>query len=65
MKREEYELGSLIEARLDAIHMTPAEREAARTAMHNAFRIVDALAWIADKVRSVGSWASHKPTGAH
>lgn len=64
MKRNENELGSVLQARLDSIHLSPTEREAALRALDNANRIVDAFVWIAEKVRSVGTWG-HKPTVAH
>jgi hypothetical protein len=65
MTRDGYELGSTIHERLDSIHMTPAEREAALGAMRTAFVIVDACTRLARALRhSVGA-LSHRPTVAH
>lgn len=65
MKHDTNELGSIVEARLNSIRMTSAERETAITAMRNAGLIVDAFVWIAEKIRGVGSSVSQKPTVAH
>ena len=64
MKRNEHELGSVLQARLDSINLSPSDREAALRALDSANRIVDAFVWIAEKVRSVGAWGQ-KPTVAH
>jgi hypothetical protein len=65
MRNDTNELGSIVEARLNSIRMTSAERETAITAMRNAGLIVDAFVWIAEKIRGVGGSVSHKPTVAH
>ena len=64
MKTTGYELGSTIQGRLDAIPMTAVEREAAIDAMEKAFAIVDACAWIAQKLRHFGGSLSQRPTVA-
>ena len=62
MKTTAYELGATIQGRLDAIPMTLVEREAAVDAMQKAFAIVDACAWIAQKVRHFGGSLGQRPT---
>jgi hypothetical protein len=65
MKHDENKLGSIVEARLNSIRLTSAERETAITAIRNAGLVVDAFVSVAEKIRGVGASVTHKPTVAH
>ena len=52
---------STIEQRLNALHMTEAERVEAITAMHNGYIIVERFAWLAHKITQIGESLFGRP----
>lgn len=61
----ESKIGSTIYERIEAMNMTPAEREVAINAMHNAEMIVDATAWVMRKVEQLGALLFLRPSVKH
>jgi hypothetical protein len=56
---------SIIEQRLETVHMTDSEHRTAVAALHNAEVLVDLFAWFARKIEQVGARTFLKPSLKH
>ncbi len=54
--------GSVIYDKLNSVHMSATERQAAINAMRDADAIVDAILWIMNKVEQLGALLFVKPS---
>ncbi|MDH5537487.1 MAG: hypothetical protein OEZ08_18200 [Betaproteobacteria bacterium] len=61
----EIKIGSTIYDRINASRMSPAERQVAINAMHDAELLVDAFAWVFKKVEQLGAFLFLKPSIKH
>jgi len=61
----ERKIGSTIYERLNAIPMSPADRDAAIGAMQDAEAIVDAFAWLKTKLEHLAHSVFLKPSIKH
>jgi len=61
----ERKIGSTIFERLNATHMSDAERETAISAMLTADLLVDAMTWVTRKVERLGARLFLKPSLKH
>lgn len=58
----ESKFGSVIYDRINSVHMSATERQAAINAMRDADAIVDAILWIMNKVEQLGAFLLPKPS---
>jgi hypothetical protein len=61
----EIKIGSTIYDRINALHMSDAERQVAINAMQDAELLVDAFVWMTRKIEQLGSLLFLKPSVRH
>ena len=61
----EVKIGSTIYERINAFRMSPAERQVAINAMHDAEWIVDAVVWVTKRIEQLGARLFLKPSPRH
>jgi hypothetical protein len=63
----ESKFGSVIYDRINSVHMSATERQAAINAMRDADAIVDAILWVTHKVEQLGTllFLKHSPSLKH
>ena len=64
-KEIESKLGSTVYDRLNAVKMSPAERQRALNAMHDADLLVDGFVWVVKKIEQLRSFSFLKPQLKH
>ena len=60
-KQIESKIGSTICARINAVHMSEAERQRALNALYDAEMLVDGILWVARKIESAAERLFLKP----
>ena len=63
----ESKFGSVIYDKINSVHMSATERQAAINAMQDADAIVDAILWVIHKVEQLGAFLflKHSPSLKH
>ena len=60
-RHSEFKIGSTIYERIEAMNMSPAERQVALNALQDAEMIADAFMWIKRKLEQLGEFLVLKP----
>ena len=60
-KAIESKIGSTIYARINAVHMSEAERQRALNALYDADLLVDTFSWVLNKIERLGGRLFLKP----
>lgn len=61
----ERQIGSTLYARLNAVVMTEAERQRAFATLHDAHRLVEAIAWVAKRIEQMRERLFLRPSLRH